>query len=788
MVNIEQYGSKILAAHFAAVMKTESEPEEFKDFVHSYRAEYQDLKRWWEDMDALRVIRAAEHCIRNLPPEMELSPNPIEKLAVGENGIIQFAGEPIGEIYSYHRTVLPQEMQIKIAYDSLIERFMGFLQREKCAIRLSENDLAVQIFVPRIGRNAEFDLSFEWDEFIKFAYSRNELYKSFVLFVNHIKIAQTNRPGAGVGYIRFPPVTKEMAEYLAAFYFATLKNQILYDRAYSDSNKAVQNAQTKVAEYNSRLNQSTLTLQKKVLNEKKLEEWQTKLSLARDEFENVKQTNQEVLNFSLSELHEQIGDENFKRIKELSRQFHGRGIAQFGPSVKTKSKNGNIEGTIVDILNEPLSLLTCPLVSINQIPKFMERRAGDMKGANFCYSCGKLFSKEDKKYEANRFVLGDPSKRPQSGGSETRPNVCGECMTVAFACPIKLTSGAIVVQLGPRDQTDQSFSCENHLRMLTFEELNLVAGRYLLINCWESVSSGNSRTLVSEKIGEVQYTLWRVACIFPAAALHPMKFTLFSGGTKIPLKTRHFVWLSLLNEIFSPNLVVDQRDNIPLGQAIRLIQKDEVIDAIYKMVTVDPDKKLANQLRKTSFRENRTLEELREKHCTLLERLSEKGENSKMDQAQFFRHVAGLTGLTYAFCDLVRSKVNDNKKLDTEREVKKLLEKVENPNFFNYAASEPLSGTLATMFRNDDNYFCYDEAKSLLTEELNLDLSGRKESMSEKGQLQIYIYFDDIVNAYTVLFEKYYKSVNEQRKLCYQLKLSLYAKFAWLFQKTSKGE
>ena len=55
--------------------------------------------------------------------------------------------------------------------------------------------------------------------------------------------------------------------------------------------------------------------------------------------------------------------------------------------------------------------------------------------------------------------------------------------------------------------------------------------------------------------------------------------------------------------------------------------------------------------------------------------------------------------------------------------VSKLIEKVTNPNFFNYAASEPLPGTRATIFRSDDNYFCYDQAKCLLTQELNLDIS-----------------------------------------------------------------
>ena len=776
MIDLTQHGTKILASHFAATMKASQRTDEFETFVYHRQdpSEYQILKQFWDNMEALQVIRAAEHHIRNSTSETKLSSDPIEKLSIVENGLVQFMKEPIGEIYSYYRTVLPQEMQIKIAYDSLIERFIGFLQREKCAICLSENDLVIQIFVPRTDRNAEFDLSFEWNEFIKFAYSRNELYKSFVLFVNHIKIAQTNRPGAGVGYIRFPPVTKEMAEYLAAFYFATLKNKILYDRTYSDSNKAVQNAQTKVEEYNSRLNQSTLTPQKKVLNEKKLEEWQTKLSLARAEFENVKQTNQEVLNFSLSELHEQIGDENFKRMKGLSHQFHGRGIAQFGPMVEPKSKNGNIEGTIVDILNEPLSLLTCPLVSINQIPRFMERKAGDMNGANFCYSCGKLFSKEDKKYKANRFVLGAPSKRPQSGGSETRPNVCGECMTVAFACPIKLTSGAIVVRLSPRNQTGQSVSIENHLRMLTLGELNLVAGRYLLINCREFVDSNNGLKFVSKEIGQVQYALWQVAQTLPTTVLEDMKFTLFTEESKIRLPTRHLVWLSHLHEAFSPYITIKDKNrnkiNASLAQAIRLIQKDEVISAIYELITAQPIE--AKRISDWSYNEKRSLEELREKHWELLRKKSSEGDKLMEKQAEIFRDVAALTGLTYTYCSYVFSSLKESKDQDTaESEVKKLIENVGNPNFFNYRTSQLLSSTRATMYRNDDNYFCYDRARCLLSE-----LPGRDEDAQDPPV----IYFDDILNAYAKLSEKYNEV--EWKNLSYQLKLSLYARFPILFK------
>ena len=766
-----QQREKILAAHFAATNQDQPTAD-FETFVYGmWQAEkYEQLKQWWDEMDALQLLRHASHLIQDPQEQIDRE---ISELLTVEGETITFKTQSIGKVYDYQRIVLPQEMQIKIAYDSLIERFLKFLQQEKYAIRLSENAFTISLFVPHL----DFQLGNEWGRFIQqFAYSEDELYKSFTLLVNSLKL--TDR---GFGYVRFPPATKKMAHWLAAFYIATLRERVLRNADnYKNANAALRKAQDNVKKYQDQLKAKNLTEKRRESIEVKLGDEKGNLNEAKEARESALKVNQVEFNQILSGLRNQTDTTHFDHAKRLSRQFNRTGAMQFSygtVKLKSQGRKSSIEDTIVEILNAPIAPPSCPFVSLDEIPEVIVRNAGD-NAKNLCYSCGRPLPAKKRHQQANRFVLSAPSQRLQSGGSQAQPNVCGECLTVAFACPVKLTSGAIVVQLAPHDETDQPFSIENHLRMLTLGELNLVAGRYLLINCREFVGSGNSRTLVSEKIGQVQYTLWRVARTFPAQALRTMKFTLFTGGAEIPLKTRHFVWLSLLNEIFSPNLVVEQRDNIPLGQAIRLIQKDEVIAAIYKMVTVDPDKKEANQLRETSYREKRTLEELREKHCTLLEQPPEKGEKPKMNQAQLFRHAAGLTGLTYAYCDYVRSEVKKEAPDTVEREVSKLIEKVTNPNFFNYAASEPLPGTRATMFRNDDNYFCYDQAKCLLTEELNLDLSSRGESTSERGQLQLPIYFDDIVNAYTTLFEKYYKSANEQRKLCYQLKLSLYAKFA----------
>ena len=772
-----QQRTKILATHFAATKQNELTAD-FEAFVYGMqrRDKFEQLKQWWEEMEALHILRRANHLIQYPHEQIDRE---ISELLKVEGQTVTFKTQSIGKIYDYQRIVLPQEMQIRIAYDSLIERFLQFLQQEKYAIRLFENAFTISLFVPHL----DFQLEKEWVRFIQqFAYSEKELYKSFTLLVNSLKL--TDR---GFGYVRFPPATKKMAHWLAAFYVATLRERVLRNADnYRQANAASSKVQENVKRYQDQLKADSLTESRRMSIKSKLNNERENLNEAKQALKSALKVNQAEFNQILSGLRNQTDRVDFDHAERLSRQFNRTGAMQFSyGTVKLKSQGGksSIEDTIVEILNEPITLPGCPFVPLDIIPEIIVRNAGD-NAKNLCYSCGRSLPVKGRHQQANRFVLGDPSQRLQSGGSQAQPNVCGECLTFAFACPVKLTSGAIVVQLAPRNDTDQPFSIENQLRMLTLGELNLVAGRYLLINCREFVGSGNNRTLVSEKIGQVQYTLWRVACALPAEALETMKCTLFTGGAEIPLKTRHFVWLSLLNEIFSPNLVVEQRDNIPLGQAIRLIEKDEMIAAIYKMATVAPDKREANQLWETSYREKRILEDLREKHCTLLEQLPEKGEKPKMNQARLFRHVAGLTGLTYAYCDYVRSEVNKDEKLDTEREVSKLIEKVTNPNFFNYAASDPLTGTRATMFRNDDNYFCYDQAKRLLTEELNLDLSSRGESTSERGQLQLPIYFDDIVNAYTTLFEKYYKSANEQHKLCYQLKLSLYAKFASLFQKT----
>lgn len=777
----DQQRDKILAAHFAATHPSESTVD-FEAFVHHIhdKGEYDQLKLWWDDMDALRVIRAAEHY------DKEQSTDPIKEL-VDENEVIQFGGKPIGKIYNYYRTVLPQEMQIKIAYDSLIDRFWKFVQQGKCAIRLSENNLTIRIFVPQTSPNVDFDIMPEWNEFIKFAYSERELYKSFTLLMNSLKLADR-----GFGYVRFPPATQDMVHWLAAFYIATLRERVLRNADnYKKANDAFRKARDNVKKYQDQLHTDSLTEKRRTSIKTTLDDENRKLNDAVQERKFALKVNQEELDQILSGLRDQTDTTHFDYAERLSHQFNWTGSKQFLSTVKPKSHGGksSIEDTIIDILNESIASLSCPFILLEEIPEVVVRKAGD-DNQNLCYSCGRPPAPKEKHRQANRFVFGSPSQRLQSGGSQTQPPVCGECLTVAFACPVKLTSGAIIVKLAQNDQTDQSFSVENHLRMLTLGELNLIAGRYLLINCHESVSKRGGSTPVSKEIGVEQYALWRIAQTLPGEAFNNMHFTLFTDESEIQLETRHLVWLSHLYRSFyeGSSLRFTLKDsknrnklNARLSQAIRLIQKDEVISAIYKLVTAESIE--AKQLTDWSYSEKRSLEELRKKHCDLLEQ-SSKGDKLMTKQSEFYRDVAALTGLTYAYCDYLRGELRKKENPDTvQREVKKLIEKVVNPSFFNYEASDVLPGTRATMYCSDDNYFCYTEAKRMLEHTLKLDISKR-EGRTDNGQESMTIFFDDILNAYVKLSEKHNKA--QLRKLSYQLKLNLYAKFASLFNQ--KGD
>lgn len=177
------------------------------------------------------------------------------------------------------------------------------------------------------------------------------------------------------------------------------------------------------------------------------------------------------------------------------------------------------------------------------------------------------------------------------------------------------------------------------------------------------------------------------------------------------------------------------------------------------------------------------------------ERLSMDGETIL---ARRSRHIAGLTGVLYAFVAHAKwllepdasdaEGVNKADAKQRDRELKKLLEHTDNHNYFTYEAAgikgvkskqsrqTGQAGQVATLRRSQRNYFIYDEAKSLLREIAGVKVEER-EATSEEGQPILKFYYDDICKIYTSLYEDYYPNEKAQRDFTYELKLSLYSRF-----------
>jgi hypothetical protein len=308
--------------------------------------------------------------------------------------------------------------------------------------------------------------------------------------------------------------------------------------------------------------------------------------------------------------------------------------------------------------------------------------------------------------------------------------------------------------------------------MFVLGELNVYAGRYVMLTCTEKIDQKSS---LMNKFGGEPYALWKVATLFPADVFRSYQVEAIIDGAEVVLPGRQLAWLSALMQIFGAlkrhDELKDKSKLAAVQKSLRYIQHEEVIFALYELT------KTFMSERQGGFSpvEASRLEDLRALHVWWLEnnpfeeteRRSHMGD--LMDKARLFRDVAGLTGILYAFATRVRSEANQQQ---AEREVEKLLEKVDEPYHFIYDAAGGLKGVTASIWRRPDTYFIYDQAKALL-EEIGAEV---RESV-ENGKPSLQVSFDDISKAYTHLFETRYKTEKDQREFTYQVKLSLYARF-----------
>jgi hypothetical protein len=126
---------------------------------------------------------------------------------------------------------------------------------------------------------------------------------------------------------------------------------------------------------------------------------------------------------------------------------------------------------------------------------------------------------------------------------------------------------------------------------------------------------------------------------------------------------------------------------------------------------------------------------------------------------------------------------------DAEREVSKLIEKVDDAVAFCYYATlgdETKKSVQSRLYRSSYNYFIYDQTKALLE---NFGLSDRETTETDKQQTYLSLYADDVLSAYTHFAENGYSQPKDWNDLTYQLKLSLYTRFPELVRKLkTKGD
>ncbi|WP_293363638.1 hypothetical protein [Microcoleus sp. CAWBG52] len=725
-----------------------------------------------------------------------------------------------------YKSPLPGELQAKLSIESAIDRFLEYLQKQYQITVLHESDYHVQVFIPH--RKEPADFSQYWREFIEnvafstYGHTKHNLpglVQTFIVMLNSVTLA-----GRGFSTLEIPILTQEQSNVLAAWYLAVVreveqrqtkrKNDIDYlkkelddpelsekDRT-SSAKKLLDKEEMQLKEakkYNEAFQKSfgkVLKEQQSItqeLNQIKSELADSGLKTAqinklhKQQEKLVAQTifTQESVQQKIRLLAEADG-EPFKFIQYDRQQNPARfkDIVNISKSF-TKTATDQINATRGDIFtqcilemyrlleNPPSDPFPEPLLS--EQPSITEVRSAGDDGKHFCYSCGVAL--ENAKWKVARFMFERPSQRRQSSSSEDRPYICGSCSALAFASPLKVTDESIILKLEPVNQSEPAkLKVKDYIRMLTNKELHLSAGRYVVLAS-DRTGGGD---LASQKLGQVQYALAKVASIFPVEVLADFKFSLIIQGSQSKqLASRHLVFIKGLIEGYSQSIIITGKEiNMTLGDAVRYIEDDLPFIAEYD-VTKAAAKVNSLQLEKVRQLYWKIFEENLESQGVDMD-----SSNQIAKRAKLYRDVTSLTGLTYAFAQSLESTAKKAMKTeDAEREVSKIIEKVDDAVAFCYYATlgdQKKTNVQARLYCNPENYFVYEQTKNLLEE---LKITNREEKDAEKQQTWLTLYADDVMRAYTYFAENGYSQDREWNELTYNLKLSLYTRFPELVRK-----
>jgi hypothetical protein len=773
------------------------------------------------------------------------SPKLIRELKLGESSYdeswleveqdkdrILYQGQMIGKIQILYKVPLPGELQARLAIESAIDRFLEYLQKIHQIVVLEESDRHVNIFIPK---HFQPDFYILWKNFLEkvvfSTYGDNThqlpgLIQTFILIFNAVALA-----GRGASTLDVPILTQEQADVLAALYFSVVrdveKRQIERQEQIDKLKQELSSEQQSDKERISKENKLAEKLNKQIEEDKKYTDnfqrvfckilaeqsdiWkeidllETEL-VNPDILKNKKEKNQKRINqlrenvifqkdsvqYKLSLLNESGGDpfkfirsnqqkepEKFREISLIAKNFTKTATDQI-------NSRGNIFSKLVLELyrlleGRPGTRLPDPLLTEN--PNFSKFRNPGDDTDEFCYACSRLLDNETSKWQVRRFIFERPEQRRQSAPSKSRPCICSSCALLAFASPLKVTEESIILRLDSGNcGTATELKIKDYLRMLTNKEMHLSSGRYLVLAS-ERTGGGD---LASQKLGQIQYALAKVSSIFPSEVLTDFKFSLIIQGSQITLLSRQLLLVKGLMDCYRQSIVIAGKDiNMALGDAVRYVQQDLPYLADYTLTkhssfSSDPSDLKLEQIRKLYWK-------------ALQQDLNQQGDSMDSDnqlpkRARLYRDVAALTGLTYAFVEELErtAKKSEEQKKDqkyTEREVSKIIEKVDDPVAFNYYATLGDSSkeyVRARLFSSPSNAFIYSQTQLLLKQ---LDIKDREEK-DDKGTPFLQLYADDISRAYQhFALLKDYAQDKEWKELTYNLKLSLYTRFPELVRK-----
>jgi len=746
------------------------------------------------------------------------------------HNLITYRGQDIGRTQVLYKSPLPGELQARLAIESAIARLLEYLQKVHQIVVLNESDRHVQVFVPN---KLIPDFATLWNKFLVevafSAYGKDELrlpglVQTFIVMLNAVTLSSR-----GFSTLDVPILTQEQANVLAGWYYAVIRdvwkrqrkrqqdidrlNQELDQEALNEKErkskaKELQDKQAmqskeaqKYTDYFHKSFVKSLEEQKVIWREleslqteltktgltkaeqKKLQKQQSKLTeklIFSENFVNQKLRilEEESDPFKFVELDQQKHPDKFKDVAAIAKNFDRRATDQIN------STRGDIFTQciaemyrLIEMQPDQFDPLPEPLLTEQPTP--LEGRSPGDDSKEFCYSCGVALDPKTAKWQVLRFMFERPSQRRQSSSGEGRPHICASCSALAFASPLKVTDESIILRLKPVDGNAISeVKLKDYLRMLVNKSRGLSAGRYVVLGADDRTNGGD---LASQKLGQIQYAYAKITSLFPLEVLTDFQCSLIlQGNQSVDLPSKHLIFIKGLMESYGqPIIVAGKEINMTLGDAIRYIQQDLPYLADYTLCKI------------SSISDRLKLEQIREAYWQAWQPKNPNVRGDSMDsdnqlpkRARLYRDVAALTGLTYAFAQSLESTAKSlMKQDDAEREVSKLIEKVDDAIAFGYYATlgdERKTSVQARLYHNPDSDFIYNRAKELLGA---LGISDR-ETKDDKGKLYLQLYADDVTRAYThFAIEKDYAQEKDWKELTYNLKLSLYTRFPELVRK-----